>query len=188
MFYKGLTKYNTKQNTSEGGQRCTEKQWQSYLQQGIRETLLGLTWVISLWFGKSCNSFWSCETHAIDRRVGKAATFKRLMPVYLLPVWYWPQCHRLLHWQHSCGHFQLNLQSHLWKSLLPASDAGVRTELRLVGTKASPRAAAHQCVCPDTRILENHGIREYEIGWDLRDHLAQLFMAKAQSRQGSPAS
>lgn len=26
LFYKGLTKYNTKQSMSEAGQRCTEKQ------------------------------------------------------------------------------------------------------------------------------------------------------------------
>lgn len=104
---KDKGKGKTKENTRERGSLRFIKAWQSitqskiclredrgaqrsnlsYLQQGIHETLLGLTWVISLWFGKSCNSFWSCETHAIDRRVGKAATFKRLMPVYLLPVW-----------------------------------------------------------------------------------------------------
>lgn len=27
------------------------------------------------------------------------------------------------------------------------------------------RAAAHQCVCPDTQISENHRIREHKVGW-----------------------
>ena len=37
------------------------------------------------------------------------------------------------------------------------------------------------------RTKEYHGIIEYQVGMDLKDHLVQPFLVKAQFRQDGPA-
>lgn len=104
---KDKGKGKTKENTRGRGSLCFIKAWQSITQSKIcvREdrgaqrsndkVICNREYVKPCWawLGSSLCGLASPVTasdhvrHAIDRRVGKAATFKRLMPVYLLTVW-----------------------------------------------------------------------------------------------------
>lgn len=64
----------------------------------------------------------------------------------------------MLYWQHLHGYFQLISQSQLWKSLLSASSAGVRTKLHSVCTKASP-CCTPVCVSRHTDFRESKNTR-----------------------------